>query len=182
MRKIIVSEMMTVDGFFAGSNGEIDWHRVDAEFNESAVEMLSAIDALIFGRVTYDLMASYWPGEEGLKDDPVIAAFMNSLPKIVFSKTRDKLEWNNSRLLGDIVPEEIKKMKQETGKDIAIFGSGTIVQQFIKFGLIDDYRLIVNPVVLGQGKPLFGDKMNLKLLRSKEFKNGNVMLYYVPLV
>jgi dihydrofolate reductase len=184
MRKIIVQEMITVDGFFAGPNGEIDWHHVDAEFNEHSVEFLNTIDTLMFGRITYDLMASYWPTPEGLKDDPFIADKMNSLSKIVFSKTLAKTTWNNSKMFSEINAEEIKKMKEASGKDIAIFGSGIIVTALTELGLIDEYRFIVNPVILGKGKTLFANlekKPGLKLLKTHEFKSGNVSLSYKPL-
>ena len=183
MRKIIVSNLVTVDGYFCGPNGEIDWHNVDAEFNEYAIEMLNSLDTLIFGRVTYDLMAGYWPAPDGPKDDPIVAGKMNSLEKLVFSKTQEKLAWNNSRVLTEINPDVIKKIKQEPGKDMAIFGSGTIVQAFTNFGLIDEYRLIVNPIILGSGKLLFANiekKLNLKLINEKKFKSGNVLLCYEP--
>jgi dihydrofolate reductase len=184
MRKIIVQEMITVDGFFAGPKGEIDWHHVDAEFNEHSVEFLNTIDTLMFGRITYDLMASYWPTPEGLKDDPIIAEKMNSLSKIVFSKTLAKATWNNSKMFSEINAEEIKKMKEVSGKDIAIFGSGIIVTALTELGLIDEYRFIVNPVILGKGKTLFANlekKPGLKLLKTHEFKSGNVSLSYKPL-
>ena len=184
MRKIIVQEMITVDGFFAGPKGEIDWHHVDAEFNEHSVEFLNTIDTLMFGRITYDLMASYWPTPEGLKDDPIIADKMNSLSKIVFSKTVDKAMWNNSKMFPEINAEEIKKMKESSGKDIAIFGSGIIVTALTELGLIDEYRFIVNPVILGKGKTLFANlekKPGLELLKTHEFKSGNISLSYKPL-
>ena len=111
MRKIIVQEMTTVDGFFAGPNGEIDWHRVDAEFNEYATQFLDTIVTLMFGRVTYDMMASYWPTSAALEDDPHVAEKMNNLSKIVFSKTVDKATWNNSKMFSEINVDEIKKMK-----------------------------------------------------------------------
>ncbi len=108
---------------------------------------------------------------------------MNNLPKIVFSKTLQKVEWNNSRLVKENIVEEISTMKQQPGKDMVIFGSGSIVSTFMQLGLIDEYRIIVNPVVLGKGKPLFkgiNDKLNLKLLKTKTFSSGNVLLYYEP--
>ncbi len=175
--------MITVDGFFAGPNGEIDWHRVDAEFNQDSMEFLENVDTLMFGRVTYDLMASYWPTPEGLKDDTVIASKMNSLPKIVFSKTENKALWNNSKMITEINAEEIKKIKQAPGKDIAIFGSGMIVSALTELDLIDEYIFIVNPVILGKGKSLFMElkkKPKLKLLKTYEFKSGNVSLCYKP--
>jgi dihydrofolate reductase len=182
MRKIIVREMITVDGFFAGVNGEIDWHQVDEEFNADSAEFLEGVDTLIFGRVTYDLMASYWPTEEVMKEDPIIAGKMNSLEKIVFSKTVEKSDWNNTKMHLDIKKDEIEKLKQSPGKDIAIFGSGTIVSVFAELGLIDEYIFVVNPMILGKGKTLFadiGNKLGLKLVKTKEFKSGNIALTYV---
>src|ERR1700733_8839153 len=167
MRKIIVQEMITVDGFFAGPNGEIDWHHVDSEFNEYAIEFLNTVDTLMFGRITYDLMESYWPTSAALQDDPIVAEKMNNLSKI----------------FSEINTEEIRKMKQVPGKDIAIFGSGIIVTTLTELGLIDEYRFIVNPVILGKGKTLFSNlekKPGLQLLKTQEFKSGNVLLYYRP--
>jgi len=183
MRKVIVSMMVTLDGFFAGPNGEIDWHVVDEEFNEYANDFLSSVDTLLFGRVTYQLMADYWPSPSATTDDPIIADKMNQLRKIAFSKTLEKVEWNNSRLVKGNIAEEIAKLKQQPGKDMAIFGSGSIVSTLTQLGLIDEYRIMVNPVVLGNGKPLFKDihdKLNLKLLRTKTFRSGNIMLCYQP--
>jgi dihydrofolate reductase len=183
MRKIIVSEMVTVDGFFAGPKGEIDWHVVDGEFNEYAIGMLNAADTLLFGRVTYQLMASYWPTPAAVTDDPLIAERMNNLQKFVFSKTQEKLDWNNSELLRDIVAEDIVKMKMQPGKDILIFGSGIIVSAFANLGLIDEYRLTENPVALGKGRTIFNDirdRIKMKLLRTKNFSSGNVLLCYQP--
>jgi dihydrofolate reductase len=183
MRKIIVSEMVSVDGFFAGPNGEIDWHVVDAEFNEYAIAMLHAADTLVFGRVTYDLMAGYWPTPTATEDDPIVAERMNNLPKIVFSKTRDTLDWHNATLLHEIVPGEILNMKQQPGKDMVILGSGTIVSAFARLGLIDEYRFIVNPVALCSGKTLFKNvenRIKLKNIGAKRFHSGNVLLSYQP--
>ncbi len=183
MRKIFVSEMVSVDGFFAGPKGEIDWHNVDAEFNEYAIDMLDSVDLLMFGRVTYELMAGYWPGPEATRDDPRVAARMNALPKLVFSRTLDRAAWANTGLAPDILAGEILEMKKRAGKDMAIFGSGTVVSRFAQLGLIDEYRLLVNPVVLGSGKPLIrglGQRLHLHLLRSRTFGNGNVLLCYAP--
>jgi len=181
MRKVFVFNLVTLDGYFEGPRREIDWHNVDAEFNEYAIGMLNSVDTLLFGRVTYELMACYWPTPDAMKNDPIVAGKMNSLPKIVFSRTLDKVAWNNSRLVKSNVEEEIQKMKKQPGKDIVILGSGSIVSELAPLGLIDEYRLMVNPVVLGAGKPLFKgikDRLNLKLIKAKTFKSGNVLLYY----
>ena len=181
MRKVFEFNLVTLDGYFEGPRREIDWHNVDAEFNEYAIGMLNSVDTLLFGRVTYELMAGYWPTPDAMKNDPIVAGKMNSLPKIVFSRTLDKVAWNNSRLVKSNVEEEIQKMKKQPGKDIVILGSGSIVSELAPLGLIDEYRLMVNPVVLGAGKPLFKgikDRLNLKLIKAKTFKSGNVLLYY----
>jgi dihydrofolate reductase len=183
MRKLIVQEMLSADGFFCGPNGEIDWHNVDAEFNAFAIDVLNSVDTLVFGRVTYDLMASYWPKPEALKDDPMIAEKMNSLPKIVFSKTKDSLAWNNSTVMNEIRVDEIQAMKQLPGKDIIIYGSGMIVAQMTQLGLIDEFRFIINPIILGKGRTLFTPleaRQKLKLLETKTFASGNVLCRYQP--
>ncbi|OGY32802.1 MAG: riboflavin biosynthesis protein RibD [Candidatus Woykebacteria bacterium RIFCSPLOWO2_01_FULL_43_14] len=180
MRKIILFNLITLDGFFAGPNGELDWHNVDDEFNKFAIEQLGQIDTLIFGRVTYELMAGFWPTEQGKKDDPAVAEAMNSLPKIVYSKTLDKLEWENCTLRTEIDPEEINSLKSQLGKTIAIFGSANLAASFIKLGLIDEFRLLLNPVALGEGRPLFREPLKLRLLKTREFKNGNVLISYQP--
>ena len=184
MRKIIVSEMVTSDGFFAGPNGEIDWFFWNEEMAKSAIDLISTVDTLLFGRVTYELMVSYWPSASSPTEDPIIIDRMNNLPKIVFSRTLEKVEWgewNNAKLIKEITAEEILKMKKQPGKDMVIYGSGSIVAAFMNLGLIDEYYLLVNPIVLGRGKPLFkdlNDKHKLRLLRTKTFSNGVVLLHY----
>ena len=180
--------MVTLDGFFEGPNKELDWHIVDEEVKEYAKDLLNNVDTLLFGRVTYQLMADYWPAAatnpSTSKSDLEIADKMNNLPKIVFSKTLQEVKWNNSRLVKENIVEEISKMKQQPGKDMVIFGSGSIVSTFMQFGLIDEYRIILNPVVLGNGKPLFkgiNGKQNLQLLKTRVFGSGVVILYYQPM-
>ncbi len=173
--------MLSVDGFFAGPKGELDWHLVDVEFNEYAIDMLNNADMLLFGRITYDLMASYWPTSAGLEDDPIVAGKMNSLAKIVFSKNMKKADWNQTKVLHEINEDEIRKMKEMPGKDILLLGSGTIVTAFAELELIDEYRLIISPIVLGKGKSLFAGlhkKLNFKLLKTKTMNSGNVVMYY----
>ncbi len=188
MRKVIVSEMVSLDGFFSGPNGELDWHVVEEEFNEFAIDQLNAMDTLLFGRVTYQGMLSYWPTPDAIQNDPVVADKMNTLPKVVFSKTLDRVEWGqwaNARLVNGDIGGEISRLKQQPGKDMVIFGSGSIVSALTELGLIDEYRIIVAPVVLGNGVPLFKGitkPVNLKLLRTKSLKSGVVLLYYEPAV
>jgi dihydrofolate reductase len=183
MRKVIFFMLTSLDGFFEGPNREIDWHHVDEEFNEFAIEQINSVDTLLFGRVTYEGMASYWPTPAATADDPIVAHLMNSMPKIVFSKTLSSAKWQNSRLVKDNFAEEISKLKQQPGKDMAIFGSSNLAVSFIQNGLIDEFRIMVNPVVLGDGKPLLKgiqNKLELKLIKTKTFKSGNVLLYYTP--
>jgi dihydrofolate reductase len=183
MRQVILFNMATLDGFFAGPNGEIDWHHVDEEFNEFAIAQLNSADGLLFGRVTYQGMAGYWPTDIAMTNDPVVAGKMNAIPKIVFSRTLERAEWNNTRLVKGHVAEEISKLKQQPGKDWLLFGSADLASTLTNLGLIDEYRVMVNPVVLGSGKPLFKgvkEKLNLKLTNIRAFRNGNVLLCYEP--
>jgi dihydrofolate reductase len=175
--------MVTLDGFFEGPNHDISWHHVDDEFNQFAIEQTSNIGTILFGRVTYELMASYWPTSAAIIDDPIIADLMNNLPKIVFSRTLQKAEWNNTRLVKDHIAEEITRLKGQSGKDLAIFGSANLLSSLIQMDLIDEHRILVNPIVLGSGTPLFQgikEKLELKLLKTKIFASGNVLLYYQP--
>jgi dihydrofolate reductase len=183
MRKLFSFNMVTLDGFFEGPNHDISWHHVDDEFNQFAIEQTSNIGTILFGRVTYELMASYWPTSAAIIDDPIIADLMNNLPKIVFSRTLQKAEWNNTRLVKDHIAEEITRLKGQSGKDLAIFGSANLLSSLIQMDLIDEHRILVNPIVLGSGTPLFQgikEKLELKLLKTKIFASGNVLLYYQP--
>ena len=184
MRKIIVSNYITIDGFFAGPNGEIDWFVWDDEMAKFSTDQLKTVDTILLGRVTYQLFADYWATPAAYKENPIIAPMMNDLQKIVFSRTLRSAEWNNSLVVKENIAEEILKLKQQPGKDMVIFGSGVIVSEFAKLGLIDLYRLIVNPVILGRGKPLFkglDDKLKLRLLNAKALGSGNVLLEYEPM-
>lgn len=178
--------LVSVDGFFAGVDGSIDWHVVDDEFNQYALEVIKDLDTILFGRVTYQIFEDFWPkalsDPKLSKEDQRIAQFIDSANKIVFSTTLGKVTWKNTTLLHVIDAGTIEKLKQETGKDLVIYGSGTLVRQLANLGLIDEYRVIVNPVILGKGKPLFEDihKKNLTLLKTKKFNSGNILLCYEP--
>jgi dihydrofolate reductase len=183
MRKVIFFMLTSLDGFFEGSDRDINWHNVDEEFNKFAVEQLNSVDTLLFGRVTYEGMAGYWPTPTAVANDPVVAGKMNSLPKIVFSKTLSSADWENTRLIKGNFVEEISNLKQQPGKDLIIFGSSDLAVTFLEHGLIDEYRIMVNPVILGKGKTLFQgirNKLELKFLKTKIFNSGNVLLYYAP--
>ena len=173
--------MITLDGFFEGPDQDIGWHNVDEEFNDFAIKQINEVDTLLFGRVTYEGMASYWPTPFAKENDPVIADKMNTIPKLAFSKTLDEVEWNNARLVKENIAEEISRLKQQPGKDMAIFGSSDLAVSLLQMGMVDELRIMVNPVVLGSGKSLFKgihETLNLKLLKTRTFRSGNVLLYY----
>jgi dihydrofolate reductase len=138
---------------------------------------------LVFGRVTYQMMASYWPSPMAKKNDPVVAERMNSLPKVVFSRTLTDAPWRNTTLVKNNLPGAIARMKKEPGDGMVILGSGTIVAQLTRERLIDEYQIIMIPVVLGGGRTMFEgvrDKPRFKLTGSRTFRNGNAMLCYQP--
>jgi dihydrofolate reductase len=187
MGKIGSFTHVSLDGFFAGPNGEIDWFKGEGEEDrEFSAHASGQSGTLIFGRTTYEMMAAYWPTQEAMKGNPDVARVMNTNPKIVFSRTmkpvKDVLVWKNVRIIHEIKRDEILKLKQEAGRDFVILGSGSIVQQFAQLGLIDEFQLMVNPVILGAGKYLFKDvnRMNLELLETRPFRNGRVFLRYRP--
>ncbi len=137
----------------------------------------------MFGRKTYELMAGYWPTPMAARNDPVLAERMNAHSKIVFSRTLKQAAWANTRLVKDGLAEEIRALKAGPGKDMAILGSGSIVAQLAREGLIDEYQIVVTPVVLGAGRTMFDGlpkAMPMKLVRSRVFANGNVWMCYVP--
>jgi dihydrofolate reductase len=181
MRNVILFNMITIDGFVAGTDGNIDWHRTDDEFNQFSVEQLREAGGLLFGRVTYELMASYWPTPAALEDDPSVAEAMNRLPKVVFSRTMQNPAWQNTRLVKENAAAEVTRLKEQPGPDLFIFGSANLAAALIQSNLIDEFRLIVNPVVLGRGQPLFKDiqqPYDLKFVKNRTFQNGNILLYY----
>ena len=183
MRKVILFMLISLDGYFEEPNHNIDWHNVDEEFNKFSNAQLELAGLLLFGRVTYELMAAYWPTAAAASDDPLTAAAMNRLPKVVFSRTIDHVNWQNTRLVKENIFEEVRRLKDEPGRDIYVFGSSDLSVALIQHDLIDEFRLLVNPVVLGAGTALFHgiqEPLHLRLLRTQTFKNGNVLLIYQP--
>jgi dihydrofolate reductase len=181
MARLSVFNLVTLDGYFAGEGGDISWHNVDSEFNQLAEKTANSGNTLLFGRVTYELMVKYWPTPDAIKNDPIVAHGMNSASKIVFSRTLDKVDWNNTRLVKDHMVGEINRLKKESDKDMTILGSGSIVSQLTQVGLIDEYGILLNPVAIGRGRTMFeGIKNNLamKLTNTMTFGNGNVLLIY----
>jgi dihydrofolate reductase len=190
MRRLIVSNLMSLDGFVAGPNGELDWFvhegfMIGTEFGQYARELISSVDAILLGRLTYEEFVGYWP--TATDNDPVITERMNGLPKLVFSRTLNKVgwgKWNNAKLVKENAAGEVNRMKQEPGKDLVIYGSGDLASSFMRFGLIDEFQIFVQPIVLGKGKPQFKDlneRFKLKLITAKPFKSGAVGLYYEPI-
>jgi len=184
MRKLMVFNNITLDGYFTDSNNDMSWaHKnADEEWNKFTSENASGGGVLLFGRKTYDLMASFWPTEQARQMMPEVAEGMNNLPKVVFSRTMDKATWNNTKLVKDDIVEAVRQMKNEPGDNMVIMGSGTIVSQLTEVRLIDEYQFIVHPLVLGSGRTLFEgvkDQVPLKRTNSRTFGNGNVVLTYV---
>ena len=186
MRKLSVFNSVTLDGYFSGENGDLRWaHEVpkDAQFDAFVAENAKSGGELLFGRITYELMASYWPTPEAKKKDPDVAEGMNSLPKVVFSRTLREASWSNTRLVPGDPAAEVRKMKEAPGKDLVILGSGSIVSQLTQARLIDEYQMVVIPVVLGKGKTMFqgiAGNVTLKRTGTRSFANGNVFLSYEP--
>jgi dihydrofolate reductase len=182
MKKIIAVEWLSLDGFFSGPKAETDWLVSGEESQKYLLKLFNSFDTILLGQVTYEMFAAYWPKPNPEdKNSQELTDFMNNSRKVVFSSSLKNIQWNNSIVKGGIDPVEINKMKQEADKDIVIFGSGSIVSQLTKLRLIDEYQFIVIPVFLGIGKTLFKSeeaKSKLKLLESKTFDHGNMMLRY----
>jgi dihydrofolate reductase len=187
MRKLLVFNHVSLDGYFVDVNGDMSWAKADhqdAEWNAFVAENASGGGILVFGRVTYELMAGFWPTPFAIENMPVVAEGMNNMPKVVFSRTLDHVSWNNTTLVKGDLAAEIRRMKQEPGEGMAILGSGSIVSQLAQEGLIDEYQIVVNPVVLGAGRTMFDgvkEKLSLKLTKTRAFGNGNVLLRYEPM-
>lgn len=185
MRKLTAFNNVALDGYFAGAEGDLDWtkDKDDPEFDAFVADNARGGGELLFGRVTYELMAGYWPTPLARRNDPVVAERINSLPKIVFSRTLDKASWNNTRLLKGDLKAEVRALKDDAGPDIAILGSGSIVAQLASERLIDEYHVVLNPVVLGKGRTLFEglqDRIRMKLTKTRTFASGKVFLCYEP--
>ncbi|MGZ5279886.1 MAG: dihydrofolate reductase family protein [Pseudobdellovibrionaceae bacterium] len=187
MRKLSVFNSITLDGYFTDQNNDMSWaHKNDdAEFNSFVQENAKSGGELLFGRVTYDMMSSYWQSPAAMENNPTLAKQMNDLPKVVFSSSLIEAKWNNTRIVKGDIANEVRKLKNEPGKDMVIFGSGTIVSQLAQTGLIDQYQIVLIPIVLGAGRTMFNglrEKLDLKLKTTRAFKNGNVFLSYDSLL
>ena len=185
MSKLVVYNSISLDGYFTDANGDMSWaHKQDPEWQAFVSENARGGGQLLFGRITYDLMASFWPTPLAAQSNPIVVERMNSLRKFVFSTTLDKVTWSNTTLFKGDLATEVRKLKQEPGPNIVIMGSGSVVAQLADAGLIDEYQIVLNPVVVGVGRTLFEGvkrKLPMKLARSRAFGNGNVVLFYEPL-
>lgn len=186
MRKLIVFNHVSLDGYFADGNGSMSWAKTgkdDVEWNAFVEQNASGDGPLLFGRKTYELMTQYWPTPMAKEHDASIADRMNTLQKVVFSKTLNEASWNNTKLVRDDLAGEVRRMKQDSGDGMTILGSGTLVAQLGDAGLIDEYHVVVNPVALGKGRTMFegmAKQLALKPTKSRGFGNGCVYLVYEP--
>src|SRR6185369_4929710 len=181
MRNLSVFNSVTVDGYFTDKDGDMSWaHKQDdPEWNAFTAENAKSGGELLFGRVTYDLMASFWPTPAAEKMAPEVAENINKAPKIVFSRSMEKAEWNNTRIIQGDLAEEIRKLKEAPGEGLVLMGSGSIISQIALAGVIDEYQMVVNPLALGKGRSMFDgikEQLNLTLVSTRAFKNGNVLL------
>jgi dihydrofolate reductase len=187
MPRLSVFETVSLDGYFTGANGDMSWAHSgsdDAEWNDFVAGNASGGGVLLFGRITYEMMAGFWPTPFAIDSLPVVAERMNNLPKVVFSGTLERVSWSNTTLVKDDMAATVRRMKEEPGEDMAILGSGTIVSQLAQEGLIDEYQIVVKPIVLGMGRTPFDGltkRLALKRTSTRIFGNGNVVLYYQPM-
>jgi dihydrofolate reductase len=181
MSKLIMWNLMTLDGFFEGiKSWDLDFHQAvwGEELERLSIEQLGTADRLVFGRVTYEGMAAYWQTATG-----EIADFMNGIPKIVFSRSLERADWNNTKLVKTDVATEVTSLKRGNDKNIFVFGSAKLSVTLMQHNLFDEYRIAIVPVVLGSGQPLFrsnASRLKLELLDSRALSNGCLILRYVP--
>ena len=181
MRKLIMWNLITLDGYFEGAKSwDLDWHESiwGEELEHLSIEQLHSADMLLFGRVTYEGMAAYWRAAEG-----EIAELMNSIPKVVFSRTLARADWANTTLVNDDAVAAVLEFKRQGGRNMFVFGSADLSATFVNEGLFDEYRLALAPGILGNGKTLFGRnlaRLRLKLLESRSLSSGGVILRYAP--
>ena len=180
MAKLIMWNLVTLDGFIEAPGRDISWHNVvwNDELEQLSIDQCKTAGALMFGRVTYELMAGYWPAATG-----EVAAFMNRLPKFVFSRTLTKSDWSNVQFFNADVPAAVARLKREAAKDVLLFGSANLAATLISHRLIDEFRIGVAPIILGRGTPLFKEsdkRIDLKLLDVKSLPNGLIIQRYEP--
>ena len=184
MRKLQVFNTISADGFFTDDSGDMSWaHRHDEEWSAFSSGNAAGSGELLFGRVTYDMMAAFWPTAQAAQMLPQVAAGMNAMRKHVVSRTLREPRWQNTTVLNGDLAAEVQVLKARPGPDIVILGSGSVVSQLTAAGLIDGYQLVLSPTILGKGRTLFQTlerRMSLRLTNTRSFKNGNVVLWYEP--
>ena len=182
VRTLSVFDSISLDGYFTDGSNDTSWaHSRDPEWQRFSAENAGGEAELLFGRKTYDMMAGFWPTSQALQTMPDVAQGMNRMRKIVFSRTLDKADWQNTRLVKGDLATEVARMKREPGPGMVILGSGQIVAQLTQAGLIDSYQIVVVPILLGKGRSLFEGvtgKPRLKLTKTRAFGNGNVVAWY----
>lgn len=183
MRKIVLQSSVSLDGYIEGPNRELDWHLIDGELHKHFNQQLAAMGAFLMGRTMYELMAQFWPtaDQDPAAPDVVVefAGIWREMPKLVYSKTLEHAGWN-STIVREVVPEEVEELKARPGGDLSI-GGADLTAAFMRYGLIDEYRIYVHPVVIGGGKPLFPqgtDMTSLRLAETRAFGNGVALLRY----
>jgi dihydrofolate reductase len=197
MRRIVAFDRVSADGYFSTPDGNLDWVVPEPALDKAAAEGLSGAGTILFGRRTYEMFERFWPhalDDSDTAPDPhatgrrspeirAMAVWINEATKVVFSRTRKEVTWRNSRLVHELDPREIEAMKGQPGTDMMIFGSGSVVSQLTEHRLIDEYRFVVGPILLGDGRPLLGGvpkSLRLDLLEARAYPSGNVMLRYAP--
>jgi dihydrofolate reductase len=183
MRTLASFIFISLDGFYEGPSGELDWPNVDEEFNEFAVRQLDEADTLVFGRATYEFMAAYWPTDQAMVNDPAITTRMNDMEKLVISTTLAEANWSGSTIARDEASDHLQELKAAPGKDLLVIGSTHLTASLARAGVLDELRIMIFPIVLGQGRSLFEDlrsRVSLSLLRVRQFDSGNVLLTYRP--
>jgi dihydrofolate reductase len=186
MRKLRVFESVSLDGYFTDANGDLGWAHAspdDRQWNEFVSGNASGGGTLLFGRKTYEMMVSFWPTPAAAQQMPEVAAGMNAMTKLVFSRTLERVSWQHTQLCKGDLLDEVRQLKRGDGSDIVILGSGSLVAQLAPARLIDGYQLVVVPVALGGGRTLFAgikEPLGLKLTDTRSFDNGNVVLSYQP--
>jgi dihydrofolate reductase len=195
MRRILMFNHVTADGYFAGADGNLNWVVQDPEIDEAAINRMAGVDTILLGRRTYELFEAFWP--HAVDDSPTsadphdpsrrtatlraMAVWINEATKLVFSRSLTKVTWKNSRVIDEVDPRAIQAMKRERGKDMIVFGSASIVSELTRHGLIDEYQFVVNPKLLGNGAQLFkgvSNSQNLNLIDTTRYQSGNVVLRY----
>lgn len=193
MRNVILSMMVSLDGSIARPDGNLDWFRTDRDFEDEMLTLLGQVDVMLFGRVSYELLAEYWPtaGTASAREAPggfsshdravEFARFMNTIPKIVYSKTLTSADWGPARIVSEGIADDITAMKREPGRDIVLFAGGRLASTFVNLDLVDRYRLMIHPIVIGRGLPLLQDiaaDRDLELTRTRTFASSVVLLEY----